>query len=524
MQFQYSSLKKATSLTVLFLFLILQILPFFPSSIQDIPLIRTLKKSSIFSPSEIDAAGLSSASATLANPRLSFDAITNGNIAVGGNVAVTQASGTVGDYDTRNLFPGDSIVIGANAAIPVGSVSADLVTFILRSGLTSGATAGSTRMTVAQSGTMTIRFYTATAIPLGGSIKVIVPANATNNNDGLPDSSTTITTNGFDRNSVAAGNITCPGGFTGAAISTAGSTHTITCNNAGGAVPAGANITLIVGSGGVSMINPAPLNGRPSNQRGIADVYTIAAATYSGTAGAGSLVEDILMKIAPVEGVLVTATVDETLQFTVAGVAAAAGTYCGKIHSTGISTTATSVPWGTISSGYSVDKNEAVQQLIVTTNAASGYKVYAEENDQMGLEGTACIGSAGANADNPTSGDFTFTGKTCIRDVAGGSNNALFDWGTTPASIYGFGYAIQNNVGTDASTGVYTNGGMIYGARAFSDMQNTEDKYTSGAELMTNSGPVSASAVYVCYRINIPGTQPAGYYYNKIKYTAVPKF
>ena len=275
------------------------------------------------------------------------------------------------------------------------------------------------------------------------------------------------------------------------------------------------------------MINPAPLNGRLLNQRGIADVYSIAAATYDATGGTGNLVEDILMKIAPVEGVLVTATVDETLQFTVQGVAATSGSFCGKAHTSGgITTTATSVPWGNISSGYNIDKNEAVQQLIVTTNAASGYKVYAEENDQMGDEGAVCDGAGvgGEAFDNPTSGDFTFTGKTCIRDVAGGSNNALFDWGTTPGAIYGFGYAIQNNVGTDASTGVYTNGGMIYGARAFSDMQNAADKYAAGAELMTSSVPVSGSAVYVCYRINIPGTQPAGYYYNKIKYTAVPKF
>ena len=41
---------------------------------------------------------------------------------------------------------------------------------------------------------------------------------------------------------------------------------------------------------------------------------------------------------------------------------------------------------------------------------------------------------------------------------------------------------------------------------------------------MSNAGPVSGSAAYVCYRIDITGTQPAGYYYNKIKYTAVPTF
>jgi hypothetical protein len=45
------------------------------------------------------------------------------------------------------------------------------------------------------------------------------------------------------------------------------------------------------------------------------------------------------------------------------------------------------VPWGIINSNYNVDRNDAVQQLTVTTNAPTGYNVYAEENDQMGKDG-----------------------------------------------------------------------------------------------------------------------------------------
>lgn len=514
------SMRRTVSSLILSVFLSLQILPFLPTSVQSIPLIYTLKKASLFQPEGLDAAGLSSASATLSNPRLSFDAIANATIPIGGTVAVTQASGTVGDYDTRNLFPKDSIVITGNSAINVASVSSNLVTFTLASGLTTAATGGSARMTVAQSGTLSVAFYTGAAIPAGGSIKISIPAPTALGNDGLPNSSTTIAANGFDLNSVAAGNITCPGGFNTPTVTAGGSglPHTVTCNNAGGVVPSGANITFVVGNGAVGLVNPAPLNGRPSNQRGIADIYTITAETYSSTLGAGSLVEDIPMKIAPVEGVLVTATVDETLSFTVAGVAAGAGTYCNLAHTAGITTTATSVPWGTISSGYTIDKNDAVQQLIVTTNAATGYKVYAEENDQMGDEGNVCTGTA------PSAGEYTFGTGTCIRDPGVGSisHTVAADWGATPGSNYGFGYSLQNNSGTDAKFVYNTTG--VHDSKQFADQQGSEDKYATNAELMSNTGPVSGSAVYVCYRINIPGTQPAGYYYNKIKYTAVPKF
>ena len=520
------NLRRSASFLILLIFLLLQILPYMPTSIKNSPLLHTLKNASVFNPSAIDAIGLSSASATLSNPRLSFDAIVKTTIPIGGSIAETQTSGVGGDYDTRNLFPNDVILITGNSINSVASVSADLVTFLLTTPLSVAAAATTAHMTVAQSGTMTVSFYTAAPIPAGGSIKVSIPAPTASGNDGVPLSNTGIATNGFDTNGMTNANTTCPGGFTASTFTTGtgGAPHTFTCNNAGGSVPAGANISFVIGNT-IGLVNPAPVQGRAAGQRGIADIYNIIASTHTGTAGSGSIVEDISMKTAPVEGVLVTAMVDETLQFTIAGVNAAAGTYCGKTHTAGLTTTATSVPWGLISSGYSIDKNEAVQQLIVTTNANSGYKVYAEENDQMGIEGAVCVGAGGPNSDDPTAGDYTFNGKSCIRDFAGGSNNALVDWLTTPAAVYGFGYAIQNNVGTDAGSNVYDNGGMAYGARAFTDMQNTnENKYASGAEVMSNAGPVSASAVYVCYRINIRGTQPAGYYYNKLKYTAVPKF
>lgn len=518
MNHRIARIRRVVSILTLSIFLMLQILPFLPPPFQSNPLIYTLRKASLLKPEGLDAAGLSSASATLSNPRLSFHALVNTTIPIGGTVAITKGSGAGGDWDTRNLFPKDSVVISANSAISVATVSSDLVTFTLATPLVSAGNAD-TNMTVAQSGTLTVAFYTSATIPTGGSFKVSVPAPTSGGNDGLPISAATVQASGFDTNGMTNANTTCPGGFTASTFTTGtgGAAHTYTCNNAGGNVPSGANLSFVIGNT-IGLVNPPPTIGRTSGQRGVADIYTITAATYSGAAGAGTLLEDIQMKTAPVEGVLVSATVDETLQFTVAGYAAGANTRCGLAHTAGITTTATSVPWNILSSGYTIDKNEAVQQLTVTTNAASGYKVYAEENDQMGEEGNTCTGTV------PSAGEYTFGTGTCIRDPGVGSisHTVAADWGATPGSNYGFGYSLENATGTDAKFVYDTTG--VHDSKQFADQQGTEDKYATDAELMSNAGPVSASSVYVCYRINIPGTQPAGFYYNKLKYTAVPTF
>jgi hypothetical protein len=315
-------------------------------------------------------------------------------------------------------------------------------------------------------------------------------------------------------------NTTCPGGFSVSTFTpgASGSPHTFVCLNGGTPVLAGVPLTVTIGDNTKPLINPPPTTS--GHVQGVADVYTIKTEVLSA---ADALLEDTLIKTAPVEGVLVSASVDETLTFIVGGYNSASNTRCGKLHTAaGINTSATAVPWGTLSSGYVIDKNEAVQQLTVTTNASGGYTVYAEENDQMGMEGATCTGTAPDGTGNAA--EWGFGTADCIRDYNLGSHTAAADWGTVPGANYGFGYAIENVTGggTDGQA-LYTSAGT-YAARQFADQQAGEDKYAAGASLMNNNGPVTASSVYVCYRINIPATQPAGFYYNKIKYTAVPRF
>ncbi|MCX6731034.1 MAG: hypothetical protein NTZ55_04245, partial [Candidatus Roizmanbacteria bacterium] len=168
-------MRKTISVSILAAFLMLQVLPYLPTSVQNIPLVYTLKKASLFNPAEIDAVGISSASATLTNPRLSFHGLVNTTIAIGGSVAVVKSSGAGGDYNTRNIFPNDGVKIDANAVINVASVSSNLTTFTLKTPLVSQALAD-TNMTVAQGGQLKMQIFTQSNIPVGGSIKISVPA------------------------------------------------------------------------------------------------------------------------------------------------------------------------------------------------------------------------------------------------------------------------------------------------------------------------------------------------------------
>ncbi len=467
---------------------------------------------SLLIPREAHAIGISSASATLSNPRLSFHGLANATITAGDVIGVVKGSGAGGDWDTRNLFPNDDIVITGNAAIPIASVSSDLVTFMLSSAVGTTAAANA-NMYVAQGGTLKVQLFTDADIPANGSIKISIPSALTSPTDGIPLAESSLATSGFDTNGMTNANISCPGGFS-AGTFTAGSSgtpHVFTCNNGASVVLAGVPLTVTIGDNSKPLINPAPIT--TGHTRGVSDIYSITAATYTLANGGGSLLADGGMKVAPLEGVLVTARVDETLSFTVGGLGS--GTYCG-VAST-ITTTATSVPWGTINSTYSIGGNNAAQLLTVSTNASGGYNVYAEENDQMGKDGNVCTGLT-ASAE-----PYTFSAGQCIRDFNKGSasHTTSSDWTSAPGTDYGFGYSLESVTG---SVRFNYGGGAVWNAKHFADQEGGNDKYATNADLMYSTTPVNSDSARVCYRIHIPGTQPAGYYFNKIKYTAVAKF
>jgi len=467
-------------------------------------------------PVKLDSASLTSASATLSNSRLSF----SGQVLTGASAGATtiniKITGNIADTDTNHIFPKDTISVGPNGNKTVASVVDDN-TFMLSVGLTAPAS-DADPIYATQSGTLTVTFTTANAIPAGGDVIIIIPANGSDNNDGAPDTADSTVNNGFDFNGITTANVTCPTGANWSiteATASIGAGHSVVCTT-DSEVAGSSSLTVVIGDGTKGLVNPAPIYS--GHIQGLADTYTIGVQTRDA---ANLGIDDVNTKVAPVEAVLVSATVDETLTFQVQGITAGTAA-CGA--AVDITTTAYSVPWGTLSIADTF--KDGAQQLTVSTNADAGYSVKIEENDQMGKNGAIGIGATAGEANN------------CIQDttcsVSGCDQATGYNWIDDDA-YHGLGYSLEN-VGADTdAVFVYNSdnpcseiaGAGAFCAKQFADQEVPETKATimcGGGGNCASNGPVSSKDVYVCYRIAISATQPAGYYYNKVKYTATAIF
>jgi len=380
-------------------------------------------------PSKTSAAALSTASATLSNPRLSYRA----GAATGssGSPTVTIDTSANPDNNTNHLFPIDSVCFTTQyPAGCLGSVNYTVATisasdtFSLSSTLTTSVdTAGYVVST--QSGSMTLTFSISSVIPVNGSVLIQIPVagSGQNPNDGIPDQGTNNTNDGFDFNKLAGSSVTisavggtCTGWGT---PSVTPATGTITIAKTGTSCSGAAAITITI----PGLVNPTPFIG--THTQGVADNYKIAVFTKDASSG---ILDSANVGVAPVEGVLVSANIDQTLTFAVTGVAAGQ-TACGV--SLTHSATPYSVPWGTIQATNTL--YTAAQSFSISTNAIGGYTVKVEENDQMGKNGIACVGATAGEAQSCIK-DTTCNTGSCSETTAG-------DWTTT--TVNGLGYSLD---------------------------------------------------------------------------------
>jgi len=459
-----------------------------------------------------EGANFTNASDTLSNARLSYRAgVASGS---SGSSLVTIDSSGNADNDTNHLFPKDTLCF-TNQAISgcIGSTTynvANIVnstTFNINTPLTNNLDASGYAM-ASQAAIHTITFTLANAVPSDGDIYITIPAVDANSvtNDYFPDTNSSVATNGFDLGGLTTSNVfvsssVCTNNWTVANVTagTASTDHTIRIDRNTNSCAAGSTITVTVGDGSKKLINPAPITS--GHTQGTADVYTLNVKTRDGS---DNTIDQSNIKVAVIEGVLVSATVQETLTVAVAGVASSTSA-CGQ--TTDVTTTATSVPWGTISSFGAFA--EAAQTVTVSTNADGGYTVTAEENDQMGKDGVTCTGASAGEANNCIK-DTQCDGNACTESTSA-------DW--TSTSAYGLGYSLANVSGTDAAF-TYNESSRTFSTKQFPDQEASETKQS----IMSNSGPVNSSQVYLCYRRNISATQPAGYYFNRVNLTATATF
>ena len=453
----------------------------------------------LISPKELDSAGtLTSAKDTLSNSRLSYHAKVSGAHSAGATTITIGADGP--DANTNHLFPGDTIKIGngANATKTVGTII-DTTHFTITAGL-GAALLDDDPVIATQSAIHTVSFTTNAAVA-NGAVRIKIPSATSNNNDGLPDQT------GFDFNSIAAANLSCPAEAgdldfvtpTASASGANGCPSGYSCFECrfSGTLPASTAKTFTIGNTSKKLINPSPKSG---HSQGTADTYSTIIDVLNGS---DNVIDTITVKTAIIESVFVSATVDSTLSFSVA-LQEASETHCGQ--TTSVPTTISTVPFDTLTAATFYD---AAQTLTVSTNADSGYAVTIEEDDQMSKDG----------------------GTTEIPDSGGDDNTATHivraNWVTATATLsgaYGLGYSLDNISGTDAAFSHDDFQTHLIKQLPCTSAAGTCGTQDTAQTIMSNAGPVSGSQIDVCYRINISGTQEAGYYYNKVMYIATPVF
>ena len=178
---------------------------------------------------------------------------------------------------------------------------------------------------------------------------------------------------GFNMNTVAfedmdltddGTDVTLAAAASGASWGAALASQVITLTNGSGAVGAGSLMVLDIG-----------LNATHSGTGDTQIINPNAAASVNITI-AGGFGDTGTAVVAIIDDVTVSASVGTSLTFTVAGIASGTGSVVnGEADSGGttdIATTATAIPWGTLTAGTT---KLAAQTLSVTTNASNGYAV-----------------------------------------------------------------------------------------------------------------------------------------------------
>ncbi|MFH2061907.1 MAG: hypothetical protein ABIJ43_02890 [Candidatus Beckwithbacteria bacterium] len=455
----------------------------------------------LISPPELDSANLTSAKDTLSSSRLSYyNALSAGNT-VGSTLVQVKTSGMPSD-STANLFTGDSVWIGNSITGTNYTVDDILDTdeFQITSALGSGDTEEDDLVIATRSATHTLTFTTATAIQ-NGAIRILIPSGANANTDGIPNH------DGFDFNGMTASDLTQPTGggvtswdTTNAPTATAsGGTHCTAGNHCfearyNGTNTAATALTFVIG-GTNKLINPA----KSGSTEGSADTYTVTIQHLGSQTNGYPVIDSTTVKIAVVESVRVTATVDPTITFAVTAVGIGT-TACG--NPVDVASTPTTIPFGTLSLNTFTD---LAQTLTISTNADDGYAVTVLENDQLGKDGG--------------------TDPLIIDAIGAGAmtDDLQDDWHTNTQN--GFAYSLDNDdaASIDFQYSDSSGGSCVTGTFCAKQFPANADPDT--AERIFYSGTVAdAENAYICYRISIGATQEAGDYENNITYTATATF
>ncbi|HWS48918.1 MAG TPA: hypothetical protein VN174_02640 [Candidatus Methanoperedens sp.] len=401
---------------------------------------------------------------------------------------------------TNNLFVGDTISVGIGGSQStyivrdIGSTS----TIFLNVGISADAITPGGSIIATRSAVHTVSFEPQVNAA-GGIWQVLIKSTSglasENSSDGIPDQ------RGFDLGTLTASDVICPWGATASVGTTTAATlgsntayyHVIQCALGAGVtnpVGTGETGTIVIGVGNSLMINPSPSN--TPDLEGNANIFSFVLRHWNSS---GVIIEQTPGKIAVVESVRVTATIDPTLTFIIdnIGVTDPSSEGCGigtTLNATAVYTTGDKVVFGSLELNA---HNQLAQRLSCVTNAASGYVVTAYEAETMKNINTAT-----------TLPDTTCNGGGCTPETAA-------PWTTISGSRSEFGYTMTS-LGASIP--------FVPG-----DFKPFGIGFTNAQPVMINPDtPLAMESAYTCYRISIINVQEAGDYEAKIVYTATATF
>ena len=208
--------------------------------------------------------------------------------------------------------------------------------------------------------------------------------------------------------------------------------------------------------------------------------YFLQFSTYNNVDCTSSPVDSAVIMFIFTDGQVVTATVDPTLTFTIAGVASGQSV---NGATTNITTTSTTVPFGTVTAATN---KIAAHDLAVGTNAAGGYTVTVR------YTGTLAAGT-------PT-----------ISDLSGATNASPISF--TSAGTEAFGYTTNDATLGTGTAARFTTAGPKWAAFT-----------TSPLEVAYSATPVSETT-RVGYQVGVAATTEAGTYTTTVVYVATPTY
>lgn len=322
-------------------------------------------------------------------------------------------------------------------------------------------------------------------------------------------STTSIKTIDFQYCTTASGTCTAPSGMVLAASPTLGTVAgiggtTYTASSTSGSCTGTGNtnctLTLTVGTPGAQSAGGTvivPFSTGITNPTTTNSTYFVritskdnGAATIDGPSAAA-------FAVLTSTSIAMTATVDPNFTFTVNGVSVA-GNFNGGSGNINTTTTANTIPFGTIATGSA---RIAAHDLTVTTNAGSGYTITASH-------------AANTQSGNPP----LVSGTSNNIDAFSGTNASPSTWsspaGTSANTNTGyFGYSTEDATLCTGTPNRFTNGGAKWAGST-----------TVGAEVACSTTGVSNETTRVGWEVEANNIQPAGAYTGTVILVATPTY